>query len=469
MNIEDILWLIFEIGINLFQGFMITWFWDHVLTKKDSAPRLSFLICFLALAICLSTYLFFPMPSNDTWIIIVPLLYVLICFKNSIWLKIYWVAISFLSLIGTSYFMIWCMKAIFNIELAVLATNSFARIIYVLTGNLFTFLLFLIIPKAIKSRLEDFLPLTLFAAIMILLLLIGDAQYAVFYSAESSAFWSQFSGALVLVVTVLTIILYQIMTKYAQDAATKKQLEMQIQQERQHIDELNQVSESLHTLRHDLLNHLHIASDLMKQGKTAEGSQYLNDIESHVLHIFSTGCSALDSALYIKQLEMQQRGIVFHAVIEPLTVLPITTYDLCTIVSNLLDNAMDAYGRFPEPPEKYTVMLSIHRHADMLYIESINPVWEPSLRMENDRYLTSKSDVSHGKGIPAIERIMDRFNAYHDFSAKDGCFKVLLALPYLDEIDVNMPHEEAVRKGFAAIQKRMRRSKWPFKFVRRIR
>ena len=234
------------------------------------------------------------------------------------------------------------------------------------------------------------------------------------------------------------------------------------------MEELSQVSDSLHALRHDLLNHLYIASDLMQKGTLDEGKQHLQNIESHILQIFSTGCPALDSALYLKQQEMMHRNIIFQPNIEPLKSLPITTYDLCTIVSNLLDNAIDAADRFPEMPKDYTIKLGIYRSNNMLFVECQNPVWEPSLQMDGEHFVTSKSGKNHGLGIRTIEQILDRLDAQRTFSAENGQFLALMVLPYFGEIDVTLPHDEAVKKSEEAIRKLRQERTWLTRIKRKI-
>ena len=70
---ENWLWLLFEIAINFYQGFLVTYFIDHVLTKKRNSVWPSVLCC-TTFALCCTTYLFFDMPIVDTWLFLVPLL-----------------------------------------------------------------------------------------------------------------------------------------------------------------------------------------------------------------------------------------------------------------------------------------------------------------------------------------------------------------------------------------------------------
>ena len=89
---ENWIWLLFEIMINFYQGFLVTYFLEHVLNKKQVGkwPTRIFISVF---EICCSTYIFFDMPVIDTWLFLIALLYMLLFFKNSLGVKLLWWAI----------------------------------------------------------------------------------------------------------------------------------------------------------------------------------------------------------------------------------------------------------------------------------------------------------------------------------------------------------------------------------------
>lgn len=78
---QDRQWILFEIAVNSFQGYIVTYFIDHVLEKKHPWIWPSVLCC-IGFALCCTSYLFFNRPTSDTWMFLVPLIYALIFFNN---------------------------------------------------------------------------------------------------------------------------------------------------------------------------------------------------------------------------------------------------------------------------------------------------------------------------------------------------------------------------------------------------
>ena len=194
------------------------------------------------------------------------------------------------------------------------------------------------------------------------------------------------------------------------------------------LEELHSLYRSLHGLRHDLKNHLQVASALIRQGQAQQGSEYLDSLEQDIFSLFSTGCLPLDSALTLKELEMRQRQIRFDHQLCHLDSLPIRDYAFCSIISNLLDNAIEAHDRY-RGTEPYTIELHIRRVRDMLYIECINPADAASLQTAGGRFLSSKKEEGHGLGIANIESIVSRAQGHSTFTCSNGRFTVILALP----------------------------------------
>ena len=199
--------------------------------------------------------------------------------------------------------------------------------------------------------------------------------------------------------------------------------------ESQRLDELHSLYTSLHGLRHDLKNHLQVASALIRQGQAQKGSEYLDAIEKDIFSVFSTGCLPLDSELTLKELDMRQKHIRFEHQLCALEAPPISDYELCSIVGNLLDNAIEAHSRYTAAGE-YTIVLNIRRVRDMLYIECVNPADPHTLRTSGNRFLSSKAEEGHGLGISSIEAIVSRAQGRASFRCAQGKFSVLLALPY---------------------------------------
>ena len=225
---------------------------------------------------------------------------------------------------------------------------------------------------------------------------------------------------LILAASIILILLLR-----RENSGTRQKAEIQ------RLDELHSLYNSLHGLRHDLKNHLQVASALIRQGQAQQGSAYLDTIEQDIFSLFSTGCLPLDSALTLKELDMRQHHIRFEHQLCQLSSLPVSDYEFCSIVGNLLDNAIEAHERYTGSDE-YIIGLNIRRVRDMLYIECVNPADARLMQTSSGKLISSKSGQGHGLGIANIESIVSRAQGHCSFKCIDGKFTAILALPCND-------------------------------------
>lgn len=93
------IWFLFEIGINLYQAVLITYF----VRQRFHLVRPQFaygVLCTLAIWAYLTLYLFVDMPILDTYIIVIPLVYALLVSDDKWYVILFWNAVLSLTLSG---------------------------------------------------------------------------------------------------------------------------------------------------------------------------------------------------------------------------------------------------------------------------------------------------------------------------------------------------------------------------------
>lgn len=425
---ENWLWLLFEIAVNFYQGFLVTWFIDRVLSKKRSAAWASALCC-TTFALCCSAYLFFDMPAVDTWLFLIPLLYALLCFRDPFGTKLLWWAL--LTAVFNGVTMLWgslCSRALGSWSDCI-QLGAPSRLIFVLSANVL-----LTVSLYILTRLRRTTRISVWSLIVFALInLLAEGVLDVLFSLRARSLLDDgtllLASSMALGISLLSIGLFSIMSRYAAREYEVKRTADLLSMERQRAEELNAISASLHSLRHDLKNHLGIVQNLIESGHRAEGVQYLEALDAQILPVFSSGCVALDSALTLKELRMRREQIAFHCELCPLDGLPVSDYELCAIVTNLLDNAIEAILRHASPPEAPHIDLLIRRVRNMLYIECRNPADPRTLHGQDGAYRTSKSGSGHGLGIRSIQAIVSRAEGFASFTCEEQTFVALISLP----------------------------------------
>lgn len=119
------------------------------------------------------------------------------------------------------------------------------------------------------------------------------------------------------------------------------------------VSQMSDLNIALRAQRHDFLNHLQVVYSLIEMREYEEANKYIEqvygDIQS-VSQALKTACAPVNALLRAKMAEADQRGIrvelTVHAVWDA---LPIASWEMCRVLSNLIDNAMDAMAETKNP------------------------------------------------------------------------------------------------------------------------
>lgn len=167
--------------------------------------------------------------------------------------------------------------------------------------------------------------------------------------------------------------------------------------------------------RHDMKNHLMIIYELVNNKQYDDLSDYTKkylDITSNKLQRITTGVDELDVLIYSKFDEAKTLNINvdFHCSTK-LNVHYNTIMDLISIISNLLDNAIEANAKIINPNDK---TLSVAINEDQLdytfiitnaFVNNIN-----SNKFSIDGFTTKKNSDEHGLGIGIVTNLVSKYN-----------------------------------------------------------
>lgn len=119
------------------------------------------------------------------------------------------------------------------------------------------------------------------------------------------------------------------------------------------VNQMSDLNVAMRVQRHDFLNHLQVVYSLIEMGEYEEANRYIEqvygDIQS-VSQALKTASAPVNALLRAKMAEAKQRGISVelsvHAAWEN---LPLPAWEMCRVLSNLIDNAMDALEGQSDP------------------------------------------------------------------------------------------------------------------------
>ena len=180
--------------------------------------------------------------------------------------------------------------------------------------------------------------------------------------------------------------------------------------------------------RHDY--HNHIQAMLALTDNTEELRQYLwklNDDLTTVDTVLKTGNVMVDAILNSKLSLIKSRNIAVNAKATVPAELKISEIDLCAIIGNLLDNAMEACLRQEDKANRF-IRVYIGVLKQQLYICVTNSMDGEAKRL-GKAYLSSKGSDAHGFGLMRIDRLADKYGGYVNRQSEEGAFATEVMLP----------------------------------------
>lgn len=155
-------------------------------------------------------------------------------------------------------------------------------------------------------------------------------------------------------------------------------------------------------LFHDLHNHLGVLRQLLTQGKGEEAVIYLDTLQAPLKNLSSTRWTGDDTVDYLinsKAALAESLGVCFEAAVEFPRFTTLRGADLCAILGNLLDNALEAAQQVNAGP---FVRLKIRRIQQMLVIKVENSAQTPAV--EDGVLRSRKAGALHGWGLKSARR-----------------------------------------------------------------
>ena len=198
-------------------------------------------------------------------------------------------------------------------------------------------------------------------------------------------------------------------------------LKLQIANEQQKLQDSIRWNTEVNTLRHDLKNHLLCISEYIRLQQTDAAMEYIEKLTGQVKkelpYHMMTSSVAVNAILDLKRLVCDENQIdIKYFVLEELPKMDET--DLCVILANLLDNAIEAASK----EEKRQIRLSMEIVGNYFRIVVQNQIAESVLKNNKKLGTTKKNRKIHGFGLQSVEDAVERNDGMSNFSEENGWF-----------------------------------------------
>ncbi len=205
---------------------------------------------------------------------------------------------------------------------------------------------------------------------------------------------------------------------------------LQHRRQEEYLKNVEQQYQRTRELWHDLKNHIKILEILAGEERFEELTDYLDsfqrDVERRMIPT-KTGCAVVDALLGDKLYQAGKQGTKMSLQLCNLSEMRLQAVDLCVILGNLLDNAIEACARIPE---EGCIRLRLRQEEGFYYLRVVNTAGEPVKKGQG--YISGKRNrdngVGHGLGLRSAERLAHQYGGSLITDYSDGEFTVVVRL-----------------------------------------
>ena len=198
-----------------------------------------------------------------------------------------------------------------------------------------------------------------------------------------------------------------------------------------HYREVENMYRQIRGWRHDYRNHIQTMKAYAASGDWEAICHYLDLLDEDLTTVdtvIKTGNPMTDAILNSKISLARAKGITVQADAHIPVRLTSSEIDLCCILGNLFDNAIEASLALPE--EQRLIRVYMDMKNTQLYISFTNFTAGRKLTKMGKRFQTTKGE-GHGFGLVRIDAIVEKLDGYISRGSEDGAFTTEILLPQL--------------------------------------
>ena len=222
--------------------------------------------------------------------------------------------------------------------------------------------------------------------------------------------------------TFAVLIHVAIVQLFNQQVVRQRESRYRADLEQQRAEALLQSYTEQRRLTHEFTNHMDSIALLLENGDVEGAKTYLSQVSKHVrshTSVVNSHNPLLDSLFSQKYFEASKRGVTLSFDLSDLGVLPIEMTDLVIVVSNLLNNAIEAAAK-ADPPEVY---VRIKKSETELLMSVRNRVQKDVELVDGQLPHSTKKEPGHGMGLMNVCAVLDKYHAEYTLSCHENWFR----------------------------------------------
>lgn len=185
------------------------------------------------------------------------------------------------------------------------------------------------------------------------------------------------------------------------------------------------INRKYHDLKHQIA--------FLKSGVTGEAKQrYLDEMAAEIQQyeiLNQTGNHVVDTILIGKRIRAGKFGIQMTAMVDGAAMSFLSVMDICSLLGNALDNAIEAAGKVEPPPER-RVHLMLDQYKGFLRLRVENRFMGTVTLQNGLPAETTKEDKTmHGYGVRSMKFIVEKYDGSMRIETEDNWFRLLILIP----------------------------------------
>lgn len=367
---------------------------------------------FVSWQFVLSNIVSFPAYINISVTIIITLIATMTIYKGGFWRK---------SIFTIAFNAIWMlMETLCGNILLIYCKNFIASPVLMILGEVASNFFFLIVIITLDKIFTDdgLKELSTKYSIMLMIIPIGsiyimNSIFILGYKAQgvSSKLQSVMAAIILLGINISVFYMYKKMTEDSQLRRMNSVYEQQLELCERHQHEMELSMLQLRDVRHNMRNNLVSIIACAEKGECERIISFINEVMEEggikVSTVTNSGNIVIDSLIGYWYVAAQKVGVDFHVDVSIPIKMPFRGADLCLILGNLLENAVEAaqkvYGK-----GYIKVRMKYDKNNFLLFV--VNNYQNPLKKSKENCFMSTKADAqNHGVGLQSVQRAVSKY------------------------------------------------------------
>lgn len=426
-------WYIFELAIDIIEAIIFIRFGNSTFQKRYNNKLVYYLYSFIIAIIIFAFDVF--VNGKENWytflimIILIFIVFYIIYDENILKLLSGYIGILLL-MVAVEGITITLLSFIFKVSTTMFVEKTLYKLMAMVLAKLIIFLIIGIwISKykkqgvfRIKKSITYYIIILFIFNIAIMICVISSSINNIGEEAMIRAGYITLGLG---IINILSLLIYEAILIDSQKYWKMKLKVQQYEMQSKYFDDINNATMKLKGLRHDMSNHLGNIKALIMYKEYAKLEEYLNRILQEideVDEIIITKYPAISALLNRKYTLANKHNINCSINVDNIDNLNIDDVDLCIVLGNLLDNAIEANLKIDECHRN--ISLDINTRNQYLIINSVNS----TIYGNTSLFSTKDNKDMHGIGLKNVQQIVDKYYGVIEIDAIKDYFNVSIIL-----------------------------------------